>query len=174
VVFAELDWVPGNVTQAEDRCHRIGQTDSVMVQHLVLQGSIDATMAETLIAKQEVIEKALDVGMAELASEVMVPIASMAATEGSSCRQIAEDAAGFDAERIQAVHLALQQLAGVCDGAATWDGQGFSKIDVGIGHSLARCARLTSRQAALGARLVRKYRGQFDAGLVAVAMGAAT
>ncbi|NIV33897.1 MAG: hypothetical protein GWN58_31945, partial [Anaerolineae bacterium] len=32
VVFAELDWVPANLMQAEDRCHRMGQTDSVLVQ----------------------------------------------------------------------------------------------------------------------------------------------
>lgn len=60
VVFAELDWVPGNVSQAEDRCHRIGQTGSVLVQHLVLAGSIDAVMAKTIVYKQSVIEKALD------------------------------------------------------------------------------------------------------------------
>lgn len=60
VVFAELDWVPGNVSQAEDRCHRIGQKDSVLVQHLVMAGSIDSVMAKTIIYKQSVIEKALD------------------------------------------------------------------------------------------------------------------
>jgi len=60
VVFAELDWVPGNVTQAEDRCHRIGQTASVTVQHIVLEGSIDETMARTLIEKQAVQDAALD------------------------------------------------------------------------------------------------------------------
>lgn len=60
VVFAELDWVPGNMSQAEDRCHRIGQTNSVFVQHIVLEESLDAYMAKTLIHKQEVIEKALD------------------------------------------------------------------------------------------------------------------
>lgn len=60
VVFAELSWVPGEVTQAEDRCHRIGQKDSVLVQHLVVAGSIDATMAKAIIYKQGLIDKALD------------------------------------------------------------------------------------------------------------------
>ena len=39
VVFAELDWVPGNVMQAEDRLHRIGQRGLVLVQHLVFDDS---------------------------------------------------------------------------------------------------------------------------------------
>lgn len=60
VIFAELDWVPGNMSQAEDRCHRIGQTDSVTVQHLVLEGSLDAVMAVTLVEKQAVQDDALD------------------------------------------------------------------------------------------------------------------
>lgn len=60
VVFVELDWVPGVISQAEDRCHRIGQTNSVLVQHLVLENSLDARMAKTLIKKQSIIERALD------------------------------------------------------------------------------------------------------------------
>ena len=60
VIFAELDWTPGVVTQAEDRCHRIGQRDSVLVQHLVVDGTIDAHMAKTLVRKQETITQALD------------------------------------------------------------------------------------------------------------------
>jgi SWI/SNF-related matrix-associated actin-dependent regulator 1 of chromatin subfamily A len=60
VVFAELDWVPGNISQAEDRLHRIGQTNSVLVQHLVFDGSIDARMAAVIIEKQAVIEAAID------------------------------------------------------------------------------------------------------------------
>lgn len=60
-VFAELDWVPGNITQAEDRIHRIGQdSDSVLVQHVVLDGSIDSRLATTLVSKQAVADKALD------------------------------------------------------------------------------------------------------------------
>lgn len=60
VVFAELDWVPGNVTQCEDRCHRIGQNDNVMIHHLVLAGSIDALMAKTIVHKQDIIDVALN------------------------------------------------------------------------------------------------------------------
>lgn len=62
VVFVELDWVPGNMTQAEDRAHRIGQANSVLVQHLVFADSLDARMAHTLVGKQAAIEQALDKG----------------------------------------------------------------------------------------------------------------
>ena len=60
VIFAELDFVPGVMCQAEDRCHRIGQKDSVLVQHLVLEGSIDAVIAKTLVRKQDILDSALD------------------------------------------------------------------------------------------------------------------
>jgi SWI/SNF-related matrix-associated actin-dependent regulator 1 of chromatin subfamily A len=60
VVFAELDWTPANMMQAEDRCHRIGQTESVLVQHLVFDDSLDARMAEILVEKMEIIGAALD------------------------------------------------------------------------------------------------------------------
>lgn len=42
-LFVELDWVPATMTQAEDRCHRSGQKDSVLIQHMVVEGSIDVT-----------------------------------------------------------------------------------------------------------------------------------
>lgn len=58
-VFAEEDWVPGIVTQCEDRLHRKGQKDSVFVQHLVLHGSIDAMMAHKIVAKQRIADEAL-------------------------------------------------------------------------------------------------------------------
>lgn len=60
VVFGELDWVPGNMTQAEDRCHRIGQEGNVLIQIIVLEGSLDAIMAKRIVEKQEVIDAALD------------------------------------------------------------------------------------------------------------------
>lgn len=60
VVFAELSWVPGELSQAEDRCHRIGTKNSVLIQHLVIEGSIEATMAKALVRKQEVLDQTLN------------------------------------------------------------------------------------------------------------------
>lgn len=60
VVFAELDWVPSVITQAEDRLHRLGQLHHVLVQHLVYDGSIDSRIAHAIVVKQEVADKALD------------------------------------------------------------------------------------------------------------------
>lgn len=56
VVFAELDWVPGNVIQCEDRCHRFGQTDPVRIFHITAMGSTDARMIKALVEKQKTIE----------------------------------------------------------------------------------------------------------------------
>lgn len=56
VIFAELDWVPGNVTQAEDRCHRLGQQDTVRVIHLAARSSVDARMINALVDKQNNID----------------------------------------------------------------------------------------------------------------------
>jgi SWI/SNF-related matrix-associated actin-dependent regulator 1 of chromatin subfamily A len=60
VIFIELNWVPGIMSQAEDRCHRIGTINSVLCQYLVLENSIDEKMANELISKQDIIDKCLD------------------------------------------------------------------------------------------------------------------
>jgi SWI/SNF-related matrix-associated actin-dependent regulator 1 of chromatin subfamily A len=66
VVFAELDWVPANISQAEDRAHRMGQKDNVLVQHFVLEGSLDANMARKVVEKQNMADLALDTERDEL------------------------------------------------------------------------------------------------------------
>lgn len=60
VVFAELDWVPALIEQAEDRAWRNGQLNAVMIQHLVVDGSIESIMAIKLLEKMGVIFEALD------------------------------------------------------------------------------------------------------------------
>jgi SWI/SNF-related matrix-associated actin-dependent regulator 1 of chromatin subfamily A len=59
VIFAELDWTPASMAQAEDRTHRIGQKNAVLVKMLVFDGSIDAMLAKKLVEKEEIIEAVL-------------------------------------------------------------------------------------------------------------------
>lgn len=75
VVFAELDWVPANVTQAEDRCHRMGQRRTVVVHHIVARKSIDAAIANAIVRKQEVIDRAIEVGRTDALEEGLDTVA---------------------------------------------------------------------------------------------------
>ncbi len=59
-IFVELDPRPMAMNQAEDRAHRIGQKESLLIQHLVADGSLCARIAKILVQKQEVISKVLD------------------------------------------------------------------------------------------------------------------
>ncbi|GFT34152.1 hypothetical protein NPIL_549081 [Nephila pilipes] len=58
VVFAELFWNPGILTQAEDRAHRIGQEDNVVVQYLVAKGTADDEMWPLVQRKLDILNKA--------------------------------------------------------------------------------------------------------------------
>eukprot|EP00879_Flechtneria_rotunda_P033580 GHRR01037205.1.p1 GENE.GHRR01037205.1~~GHRR01037205.1.p1 ORF type:complete len:626 (+),score=250.64 GHRR01037205.1:205-2082(+) len=60
VVFAELAWTPSEVQQAEDRAHRIGQTQCVSVQLLLVKDSIDELMWEMLQTKLATTGQVLD------------------------------------------------------------------------------------------------------------------
>lgn len=60
VIFAEIDWTPGVISQAEDRCHRIGQMESLLVQFPVLKGSLDEDMLRLIYKKQKNITRIID------------------------------------------------------------------------------------------------------------------
>lgn len=61
VVFVELAFVPGLMSQAEDRCVRIGsKADYVLIQHLILEKSLDKKLCTMLIAKQEIADEILN------------------------------------------------------------------------------------------------------------------
>jgi SWI/SNF-related matrix-associated actin-dependent regulator 1 of chromatin subfamily A len=52
-LLLELDWRQAIITQAEDRLHRIGQKESVLIQHLVFEESVDCIIVKRVIKKQE-------------------------------------------------------------------------------------------------------------------------
>lgn len=60
VVFGELSWTPGDIVQAEDRAHRIGQASSVLVQFLHAKNSVDDVMWGSVQNKLENLGQVLD------------------------------------------------------------------------------------------------------------------
>lgn len=160
VVFAELDWVPGNITQAEDRTHRIGQTKNVLCQHLVLEGSLDAHMAKKLVAKQDVIDRVLDEKVEIKKVKYFITPGDDASTKNAKKSSIEKVADKLNIDQKAAIHDALKRLSSMCDGANAEDFKGFNRVDTRIGKSLAAAYELTPKQAALGYVIVLKYHGQ--------------
>ena len=61
IIFAELRWNPGELLQAEDRCHRIGQAaDSILIQYLLADGSLDNYVWKKVNAKFGVLDTVLN------------------------------------------------------------------------------------------------------------------
>ena len=60
VVFAELTWQPAIMTQAEDRTHRIGQKNNVLIQYITLQNSLDEHMSKLLAKKKAIFNEAMN------------------------------------------------------------------------------------------------------------------
>merc|ERR1712013_820077 len=52
-IIYDSDWNPQNDLQAQDRCHRIGQTKPVMVYRLVTANTIDQRIVERAAAKRK-------------------------------------------------------------------------------------------------------------------------
>jgi SNF2 family DNA or RNA helicase len=149
VVFAELDWTPGNINQAEDRAHRIGQVNSVLVQHLVLDGSLDAKMAQMIVEKQMIADRALDkdtnVAVKGLvAARPEVPVESVPLWKKVALKE--------------ALNVLAQRRDPTSEG-----GHGFSHHDATIGHSFAtQRFPLSDKQAHIAIKLINKYRRQLS------------
>lgn len=60
VAFVELPWTPGELAQAEDRCHRIGQKDAVNIHFLLAAGTIEEKIAKLLDSKRKVLDAVID------------------------------------------------------------------------------------------------------------------
>lgn len=143
VVFAELDWTPSSVTQCEDRAHRIGQTYPVTVQHIVLSGSLDATIARKLVGKQAVIDRALD-EMDKLRNDAIVPTDEAEMDELARIEDIDRDAASLTAGEIESVASQLRAL----DAGGT-----LPVVDAIVASRLCLLPSLTARQAALAMKV---------------------
>lgn len=165
VVFAELDWVPANMMQMEDRAHRIGQKQSVLIQHIVLEDSIDAKLAKTLIAKQEIIEKALDTKIENIEVETTedIQIEEKGVIEKTTIEEIESKVATKEYTDNEITDL-LNKLRIISnndlDNATEKNNIGFNKFDSIIGNSLANQITLSQKQTVIAEKLVKKYHKQ--------------
>ena len=80
VIFQDLDWVPANHAQAEDRCYRIGQENRVTVEYFHADGTLDAYIARLLEGKMALIAavEAEDVPDQSLLTEVQDALRQLA------------------------------------------------------------------------------------------------
>jgi SWI/SNF-related matrix-associated actin-dependent regulator 1 of chromatin subfamily A len=146
-IFAEEDWTPGVVVQAEDRLHRIGQANSVLIEHLVLDGSLDARMIQMIVAKQEIADRALDTSTDVTLKGISIPRPELPSTPVPLWKKIL-------------VKEALIMLAMRRD-PTTEGGHGFSLYDNAIGQRLAtKKSPLSDKEAHLALKLATKYRRQ--------------
>lgn len=170
VIFVEGDWVPGKLAQKEDRAHRIGQRDSVLVTYLVVDGTIDADMIKANVDKLSVIDRVLD-KVTDYKDQSPAPAAGYAPSVRAArvtFETLAKEAAGMSPADCALALEGVQRLAGVCDGAARRDMAGFSGVDARIGRSLAQQqSRLSPKQGVLAVKLCRKYKRQLGEEFVA-------
>jgi len=151
VIFAEMDWVPGNMDQAEDRLCRIGQTDSVSVYYMILEGTIDTYLFRTGTDKRGIIGRV----MADDGEEI--PDDKQYGSKAKAPKPKSADAKFCPEPHNTTILNALRSLAQVCDGAASRDDSGFNGIDSAFGKNLAEREKLTRRQATAALKMLKKY-----------------
>jgi SWI/SNF-related matrix-associated actin-dependent regulator 1 of chromatin subfamily A len=76
VAFIEFGWNPKTHDQAEDRCHRIGQHDSVMVWNLVAENTIDEEIVALIEEKRQIVNAIQDGVGADSQRQMMEDLAA--------------------------------------------------------------------------------------------------
>jgi hypothetical protein len=135
-------------------CHRIGQHDNVLVKHWVLKDSHDAKMVATLVRKQEVLDKALDDEKKELTEE---PVISTEHRSLATRKQLRIEASVLTPAQASNVLTCLISLR---------DNTEVEQVDGEVRDALASKASLSPMAAALGRKVVLRYRQHCAAHLV--------
>ncbi len=107
VIFQDLDCVPANHAQAEDRAYRLGQKHRVTVEYILGEGTLDTYVAELLSTKMALIQ-AVEMDEAPDASILADLEAHLRALGPASLlEQRAAAATGDAAARIEALGAVL-------------------------------------------------------------------
>ena len=166
VIFQDLDWVPANHAQAEDRCYRIGQERRVSVEYFHAAGTLDSYIAELLEGKMKLIAavEAEDVPEASFLAEIQNGLRRLAPAlmeEARAARATGDAAARIDAlasvspKRSAAEEPLLQ--TGSWEFTSTRDPSACYRVTFGrAGHLECSCPGFTWRGNCKHVREVRE------------------
>jgi SNF2 family DNA or RNA helicase len=183
-------WTPAENRQAEDRIHRKGQREGVLIIDLVGDHELDRNLTRTLVKKEDVISRtteaaavlpgagnvdrgALDLSVLQAVSvPVQRPAEPMRAWRTVPTGQRVQ----VDSVARRPAKTQLEEWAGLgirllsdmdSDKARVINSEGFSKMDSDFGNKLAMRLQdhggLSDREWEAAIRLARKYRRQFGA-----------
>ena len=98
VVFNDLDWVPANHWQAEDRAYRIGQTGTVNVTYFTAEGTVDEFVGHALRVKASLIEAVVEgTGAVPLDADLLTELESHLRRLSPSMATLSDAESGEDA-----------------------------------------------------------------------------
>lgn len=118
VLFLEMDWTPALNEQAEDRCARLGQKETVLVEYLVSDDGIDGRIAAAIRRKSKWAQDALDGGVVAKAvttsewSHAMRKLALAAKDGDIFCQTLAESIKSDDNVVRAVLNLVLAAASG--------------------------------------------------------------
>lgn len=97
VVFNDLDWVPANHWQAEDRAYRIGQAGTVNVTYFAAEGTVDDFVAHSLRVKAALIDAVVE-GKGEMTAggDLLQELEAMVRTLSPSLADLSDTESGED------------------------------------------------------------------------------
>ncbi|MHC4618509.1 MAG: DEAD/DEAH box helicase [Planctomycetota bacterium] len=152
-LFVEADWVPSNLLQAEDRAHRVGQLNSVLVQHLVVDRSLEVYMLQRVIQKMRTIEAA---------TNITALVGWLYTREPSTGRMLKVRVETMDTKR--RVSVLIQLLSSACK-----DSKEVDPAHKQIAHTIADLSIenwLTDRQTYSAKKLIRAYEHMLPADVI--------
>ncbi len=165
VIFQDLDWVPANHLQAEDRCYRIGQRERVTVEYLIADGTLDGYIAQLLETKLKLVHAVESDELPD--ASVLKELQAMLVKLGPALLQEARagNAQGAAATRIDAISdfvSALPQDSSLLE-AGSWefpssrDPKKFYLVSFGrAGHLQCGCRGFEYRGECKHVREIRK------------------
>ena len=94
VVFNDLDWVPANHWQAEDRAYRIGQRGTVNISYFVARGTVDEFVSRALAVKAQLIDAVVEgTGAAPAEGDLLEELSALVASLSPRLEELSDDAA---------------------------------------------------------------------------------